>query len=190
MNESGKIWLRKHDACSEAVEWAEQYATLAEAFDACEELDWLIWAVERIGGQDKALRLFACDCVRDVWHLLTDERSRKAVEVAEAFAVGDASVEELAGAARDAAAAAWDATAAAAADAWAAWDAAADDAWAADATAAAWAAAAAADAWDAWAARAAARAAWAARAAATKAKQLEHFRARVRNPFRGEVTNE
>ena len=175
MNESGKIWLRKHDACSEAVEWAEQYATLAEAFDACEELDWLIWAVERIGGQDKELRLFACDCVRDVWHLLTDERSRKAVEVAEAFAVGDASVEELAGAA-------WDAAAARAAD----WAAAA--ARAAATAAAAWAATDAA--WAAWAARAAARAAWAARAAATKAKQLEHFRARVRNPFRGEVTNE
>ena len=65
-----------------------------------------IWAATRKGMlDDRTLRLFACKCVREVWHLLTDERSRKAVEVAELYAVGEATDEELA-AARDAAMAA------------------------------------------------------------------------------------
>jgi hypothetical protein len=75
---------------------------------------------------DKNLRLFACWCVRQIWHLLTDERSRNAVVVTEKYANGETTGEELAAAraaARDAAgdaagdaarAVAWDAARAAA----------------------------------------------------------------------------
>ncbi len=45
---------------------------------------------------DRKLRLFACACCRQVWHLISDERSRGAVDMAEWFADGHASAEDLA----------------------------------------------------------------------------------------------
>jgi hypothetical protein len=110
---------------------------------------------------DRTLRLFAVWCAREALKLTgnPDPRSVNACDVAERFANGEATQEELA-AAWDAAGAAWDAAGDAARDA--AGDAARDAAWAAardaawDAAGAAWDAAG--DAWAAWdAARDAAR---------------------------------
>jgi hypothetical protein len=53
-----------------------------------EDIDFLMeWALDH--GAERQLRLFACACCRRVWHLMTDERSRRAVELAEMFANGE-----------------------------------------------------------------------------------------------------
>ena len=118
-----KTLLRKVGACAEARMWAKQYSTLEEAWRACHCLDWMLWLVDVLEFQDHAAsRLYACRMVREtplytraadgtlvagrtVWDLLTDERSRTAVEVNERYARGEATPAELAAAG----VAAWDA---------------------------------------------------------------------------------
>ncbi len=84
-----------------------------------------LWACRVEPQHAKEWRLFAVWCARQVEHLLMDQRSRDALNVAERYANGEASDKELA-AARDAA---WDAAWAAWDAAWAAGDAARDAAW-------------------------------------------------------------
>ena len=88
-------------------------------------LDDALWALRCLEGADREIRLFTVDCARQVQHLMTDPRSLAALDVAERFANGLATSEELD--------TAWDAARAAARDAAraAAWAAARDTAWAA-----------------------------------------------------------
>ncbi len=46
----------------------------------------------------RRLRLFACACCRHIWHLIPDQRSRRTVEIAERFADGLATRNEMAAA--------------------------------------------------------------------------------------------
>ena len=131
-----KEFLKKHDACPAGARWAlsisEEMADVWEAMIEHGKHDWLVWTATRPGVfSDSILRKLACRFVREtpladgrkVWDLLTDERSRKAVEVAEAYADGKATYEEL-----DAACAAADAACAAYATAHAAFAVACNDA--------------------------------------------------------------
>jgi hypothetical protein len=172
----------KNSACADGKEWATQNCkTMTGAWEKLKP-EWLIWVAARDGVlTDRELRLFSCWSLRQVWHLLADERSKHAVEVAERYAEGKATESELAAAwaaawAEDSAwAAAGDARAAARAAAWAARDA-RDAARAAREARAAARDAAGAAAWDARAAArdAASAAAWNAAGAAQAAWLREH----------------
>ena len=103
-----KDFLKKHSACTRGAKWALSISEdMADVWDAMIEqgkYDWLIWTATRPGVfSDSILRKLACRFIREtpiadgrkVWDLLTDERSRKVVEVAESYADGKATYEEL-----------------------------------------------------------------------------------------------
>ena len=100
-------------------------------------IDDALWCLRAVEGHDREIRLFAVWRARQAQHLLTDQRSLDALDVAERYANGEATDAELA-AARDAVLDAVRAAACAAAEssatlaAWyaaAAASAAAEDAW-------------------------------------------------------------
>jgi len=133
-------FCKETNACADGEDFAAKHKTMAEVWDNCPKVDWLTWILDAIDAphDEKAMRLFACWCVRNtpledgrkVWDLLTDDRSRNAVAVAERFANSEATGSELhsaLAAARDAARGAGVAGAAARDAALAAaWDAAGD----------------------------------------------------------------
>jgi hypothetical protein len=103
-----KEFLKEHGACTSGARWAlsvsEDMADVWEAMIEHGKHTWLVWTATRPGVfSDSILRKLACRFIREtplsdgrkVWDLLTDERSRKAVEVAELYADGKATYEEL-----------------------------------------------------------------------------------------------
>ena len=128
--------IREHDPCVEGWRKLLQHLGKTEAddeplpFSVIVESNGIkdaLWACCTVPEHDREWRLFAVWCARQVQHLMTDQRSHDAINVAERFALGAATKNELA-AARDAArGAAFDAARGAA---WsAAFDAAQDAAW-------------------------------------------------------------
>ena len=103
-----KDFLKQHSACKNGANWALSIGEdMVDVWDAMIEQgkhEWLVWTATRPNVfTDSMLRKLACRFVREtpladgrmVWDLLTDERSRKAVEVTERYADGLATDEEL-----------------------------------------------------------------------------------------------
>lgn len=96
-------YLRGLNACLSGVEYATKYQSLREAWEKCERPDWMLWFLCAAGIRDaKRYRLYACWCVRNTpigdgrvtWDLL-DGPHRNLVVVAERFALGHATREQL-----------------------------------------------------------------------------------------------
>jgi hypothetical protein len=109
-----KQYLQKLHACEESVIWAGD-KTIEEVVHECHRGDWLLWLAQRCDVELKPLTLAKAHCANTVRHLMKDERSIKAVDVAIAFGHGRATLDELNEVYSDAAkAAAYDAAYAAA----------------------------------------------------------------------------
>lgn len=101
-------FLKGNNACREGFKWAVDSCNSMTDVWVTAKPEWLVWVATRPGVLDDiTLRRFACFSVRQIWHLLTDERSKRAVEVTELFCDGKATLAEL----NDAAAAAAEAAA-------------------------------------------------------------------------------
>jgi hypothetical protein len=89
--------LNKLDACIESVEFAEQFATLQQAWDHCERGDWLLWYCGKMAGPSgsasrRSLTLAACQCARISLDHIEDPRAEIAIVTAEQWTAGDTTI--------------------------------------------------------------------------------------------------
>jgi len=86
----------QHYVCNEGREWALSNCRDMEEVWRTAKPEWLLWIASRQGVlTDKELRMFVVFCARQVQHLMEDQRSIKAIDVAERYANGFATNEEL-----------------------------------------------------------------------------------------------
>ena len=105
---SAIAWARERNACMHACDWLRLNGPLTcdEAWERCDNLDWLFWVLDVVrhvneAAAERAYRLFACDCAE---RALEGERRAgrkpdawcwRAVEVARRYAWGQATLVEL-----------------------------------------------------------------------------------------------
>ena len=105
--------LEELEACSEAVEWARDQDNPQQAWDDCERGDWMLWLLGHLSGgprskSRKQIVLMACECARLSLKYVPkgEDRPRIAIETAEAWTRGEATLQQVQNAASAAYAAA------------------------------------------------------------------------------------
>ena len=98
------VQLRAMGACREAVEWSKG-KTFSEAWQQCERPDWMVWLCGRMCGAAgwatrQQIVLLVCEFAESSLSIFekrypNDQRPRKAIEAARAWANGDATVEQV-----------------------------------------------------------------------------------------------
>jgi hypothetical protein len=83
-------------ACSEAIEWAKQYRSPIDAWNACDRGDWMLWVAGKLSGKPlskkrKLLTLAKCECARLALNFVPKDEKRplRAIQTAEAWAKGN-----------------------------------------------------------------------------------------------------
>jgi len=103
--------LKKINACNEAVEWVEANPTLspAQLWRQCPRGDWLLWIAANTNIDRKKLVLAACQCARLALRYMPEGETRPlvAIETAEAWCRGNATLQQVRDAAADATATAY-----------------------------------------------------------------------------------
>jgi len=94
--------LRSLGACPESIAWADCYGSAyTTALAACPDRSWLTWLYGRLLTRGHVRReplvIAACLCAREVLHLVPagEERPLRAIETAEAWCRGEATLDEV-----------------------------------------------------------------------------------------------
>ncbi len=85
------------DACDEAKDWLGGRRSAPKAWKDCDRGDWMLWLLARRDADRKQLVLAACACARLSLPYVPkgEDRPRKAIETAEAWARGGVTMEEV-----------------------------------------------------------------------------------------------
>ena len=95
MKKTLKEFLKKKRACEDGYLFAKDL-TLEEFLATCHRGDWILWLFAKSNPKSiRELTLAKGHCVNTVRHLMEDERSLRAVDVAIAFGEGRATKKEL-----------------------------------------------------------------------------------------------
>jgi hypothetical protein len=100
-------FARDRGACAEARLWLNTQTDPHVAWEMCERPDWMIWFARRRSVERKVLVRIACDCARTALRFVPEgeDRPRLAIEAAERWTLGEATIDEVRVAAAYAAAA-------------------------------------------------------------------------------------
>ena len=93
-----KELLKKLNACQPAREWADD-KTIEEIWATCYRGDWMLWLARKLNIDKRVLTLAKGHCANTVRHLMKDERSIAAVDMAIKYGEGNATDSDLAAAA-------------------------------------------------------------------------------------------
>jgi hypothetical protein len=81
--------LIEKKACQSAMDWAKDYETIEQIVENVHRGDWLLWLAKKIDIPIKTLTLAKARCAKTVIHLMKDQRSIDAVNLAERFGLTD-----------------------------------------------------------------------------------------------------
>jgi hypothetical protein len=98
-----KLEIEKLGACESGLAFVKSCASYKEAWETCQRGDWMLWIAQKLNVDLLKLTTAKALCANTVRHLMKDERSTKAIDVAILFGQGKATKEELNAASVDAA---------------------------------------------------------------------------------------
>ena len=93
-NQELVTYLQNKNACYPAKEWLKD-RDLERAWEECKRGDWLLWFAAKVGIDRKVIVRTACACAREALRFVPDGGPKTAIETAERWCNGEATIEQV-----------------------------------------------------------------------------------------------